>query len=118
MNLSTKTYAALVLLVIGMFLLLEGSKLDRVGEEIICIGMMGAGAVLVIGYVYLIKGGLKRGISSYVIMMPVLFVLGIMLVYQAVVRVIDPISRALFGSLGAVLALASAFIIYRRRGKN
>ncbi|MEM2874403.1 MAG: hypothetical protein QW567_00035 [Candidatus Hadarchaeales archaeon] len=112
---SWREIIAFILLVAGMFLLLEGSKLDPLRGEIVDMGIMGAGAVMLVAYVYMMRAHLAPGRSSDMVLMPILLVLGIALLFQAITRALDVISRSLFGSLGIVLAAASAFMIYRRR---
>ncbi len=110
---TSKMYAAFVGLVVGLFLLLEGSKLVRgiaIDATFIVVGV-----VLTLAYFYLIGDSLQRRLRAppMVTLMPVLLVLGAMLVYQGVVRSIDVVSKGLFVVLGIILILVSAFVIYR-----
>jgi len=113
MAVNRKVAAGLILLVVGMFLLMEGSKLDPVRGEIVDMGMMGVGAALVVGYIYLMRNLLSEE-SSYKVLMPILFVLGLTLIYQTFTRSLEAASQALFGSLGVVLTVASAYMLWRR----
>jgi drug/metabolite transporter (DMT)-like permease len=112
---SPRVYVGIVLLVVGMFLLLEGSKLDPVRGEVVDMSMMGVGAVLVLSYLYLLRDMSRGRGASNPVLMGALLVLGVMLVFQALSRTIDVMSQALFGAFGAVLVAASAFLLYRNR---
>ncbi len=116
---TSKMYAAFVGLIVGLFLLLEGSKLDPLLGIAINAIFIVVGAVLTLSYFYLIGDSLQRRLRAppIVTSMPVLLVLGVMLVYQAVVRSIDVVSKGLFGVLGIILILVPAFVIYRAAKK-
>lgn len=114
-----KAYAAFVVLVVGLFLLLEGTRLDPAREIAVDATLMVIGAVLTLAYFFLIGDYLQRrlGAPAIVTPMPVLLVLGAVMVYQSALRPIEIVSKTLFGVFGIVLILASAFVLYRARGK-
>lgn len=121
MKTKTKAAIALISLVIGMFLLLEGSKVtvsDRPME--LDLTFVVVGAVLVLVYPTLIGNYLevKLGASRTVSFMPMLLVLGAVLIYQGAVRPINIIEKLLFVALGIVLVVAPAIVLYKTASKK
>lgn len=115
---SARAYAAIAALVIGIFALLEGSRMTH--RVIIDTVLIVVGAVLTLAYFFLIGDYLQRRLraTQTVTLMPVLLVLGAVMIYQAVIRTIDIVSRSLFGVLGIILILFPAFMLYRAAKKG
>ncbi len=113
-----KAYAAFIVLVVGLFALLEGSRF--IYGIAIDATLVVVGAVLTLAYFFLIGDYLQRRLraTQTITLMPVLLVLGAVTIYQAVIRTIDIVSRSLFGVLGIILILVPAFMLYRAAKKG
>lgn len=121
MNIQSKALVASIFLVIGMFLLLEGSRVTVSGRAIeIDLVFLAIGAVLTIAYPVLIgdyfetKFKTPRNIS----LMPMLMMLGVVLIFQAVTRPLGSVDKLVFAVLGVVLAVASVIATYRATKKH
>ena len=113
MRVSPRVYASFLALVVGLFLLLEGSKFDPTRGALDIVFVV-AGAILTVSYFVLLGDHLERKFRDRTItLMPVLFVLGCVMVYQGVTRPVDVVSRILLGVLGAIIAIVSGFLMYR-----
>jgi hypothetical protein len=101
---------AFVSLVIGMFLLLQGSKMSDPVRDLIFIVV---GAVLVLAYMPLTGNYLEAKFKAprNITLMPMLLVLGVMLVYQGAVRSVFLPDKVLLIVLGGVLAAGAAFML-------
>ncbi|MGC8816375.1 MAG: hypothetical protein ACP5PX_00950 [Candidatus Hadarchaeum sp.] len=104
---------ALLVLVAGVFLMLEGSKLYTVSFLTDLILLIG-GAVLTISYLPLMGDYLtkKFGGNSVITYLPVLAVLGAGLIWQSGFRILALTDRIIFVVIGAILLAAS--LIYLR----
>lgn len=122
MKLQAKAFLATIFLVIGMFLLLEGSRVTVSGRAVeIDLLFMAVGAVLTVAYPMLIgdyfeiKFKTPRNIS----LMPMFLMLGVLLIFQAITRSFGSFDKILFAVLGIVLVVASVLVTYRStRGKR
>lgn len=121
MTVKLRAVAASVFLVIGMFLLLEGSKVTVSGRAVtVDLFFIVVGAVQTVAYPILIgdyfetKFKTPRNIS----LMPMLMMLGIVLIFQAVTRQLNTIDKLVFAVLGIALAVASIIATYRATRKK
>ena len=118
MNPKTKAALALVSLAIGMFLLLEGSKMDN---TVFDLAYVAVGAVLVIAYLPLIGNYLEDKLKAprMVTLMPMLLMLGAALISQGIyphgTKVPPIIEQVLFIALGIALVVGSAIVIIKAK---
>ena len=112
-----KTILSLVLLFVGMFTLLEGSKITSSGRpEMVDLVLIVAGAVLVLAYMPLVGNYLETTLKTArtINLMPMLMALGAALIFQGATRTgADDISQLLFVGLGIALVIGSVFVIYK-----
>lgn len=114
MILATKAYASIVSLVVGMFLLLEGSG-PMYPTDLIDLVFILVGAMLVLAYLPLMGDYLElklRGPRT-VTFMPILLVLGLVLIYKGAVIPLSVVEKGLFVALEIVLIAIPAFVLYR-----
>ena len=108
-----RVYASFVAIVVGMFLLVEGSKLDPT-RGILDVIFIVVGAMLVLSYFFLVGDYLEHRFRDRITnLMPVLLVLGGVTVYHGIVRPVEMVSKSLLTVLGTVLVLVSVFVIYK-----
>ena len=114
MKLTTKAYASIVSLVIGMFLLLEGSG-PMYPTDLIDLVFIVVGAMLVLAYLPLMGDYLELNLrgSRTVTFMPILLVLGLVLIYKGAVTPLSVVEKGLFVALEIVLIVVPAFVLYR-----
>lgn len=114
MKLTTKAYASIVSLVIGMFLLLEGSG-PMHPTDLIDLVFIVVGAMLVLAYLPLMGDYLELNLrgSRTVTFMPILLVLGLVLIYKGAVTPLSVVEKGLFVALEIVLIVVPAFVLYR-----
>jgi len=105
---------AIILLVAGVFLMLEGSKLYA-SSFWTDLAMLVVGIVLTISYLPLIGDSLKKsfGGNPSTTYIPILVALGAGLLWQAGFRILTLTDRVAFAIIGATLVVVSA--IYLRR---
>ncbi len=105
---------AVILLAVGIFVLLEGSKLSS-GSIFLDLAMVGVGAVLTTSYLPLMGHYLEKRFSAKASLtyMPIFAIIGLGLIWQAVSRILLPIDQVVFGVLGAALFVGSTILIYR-----
>ena len=110
-----RAYTAIISLAVGMFLLLEGSRLMHPIEWWIDLVFIVVGAVLVLAYLPLMGNYLELKFKAppTISFMPILLVLGAVMIYQGVTRPIGIFDKSLFVILGAVLVAVPAFVLYR-----
>ncbi|MDH5443202.1 MAG: hypothetical protein OEX16_02715 [Hadesarchaea archaeon] len=114
MKFATKAYASIVSLVIGMFLLLEGSRMIHLIYSIDLVFIV-VGAMFVLAYLPLMGDYLELNLrgSKTVTFMPILLVLGLVLVYQGAVIPLSVVEKGLFVVLEIVLISVPAFVLCR-----
>jgi hypothetical protein len=118
MNAKIKAGLALVSLVIGMFLLIEGSRMTDLAVD---LALVVVGAVLTLAYPPLMGNYLEVKLKAprNVTLMPMLLVLGAVLIYQGVLaRALSGIERGLFAGLGIALVVGSALMIVKAKAKK
>ena len=105
---------AIILLVAGVFLMLEGSKLYA-SSFWTDLAMLVVGIVLTISYLPLIGDSLKKsfGGNPSTTYIPILVALGAGLLWQAGFRILALTDRVAFAIIGATMVVVSA--IYLRR---
>lgn len=116
MESKVKACVALVLLVIGMFLLIEGSRITLSGRPVwIDLVLIVAGGAMAVAYLPLIGHYLELRLKAprNVSFVPMLIVLGAALVYQGALRPLSVIEKVLFIGLGIMLVVVSPFVIYK-----
>ncbi|MEM3421532.1 MAG: hypothetical protein QW835_02075 [Candidatus Hadarchaeum sp.] len=109
-----RPWIAIVILVVGIFLMLEGSKLYTVSFMTDLV-MLVVGVVLTISYLPLIGDCLEKrfGGNSIVTYLPILATLGAGLLWQSVSRALALMDRVIFVGVGIVLIVSS--MVYLRR---
>lgn len=121
-KLQAKAFLASVFLVIGMFLLLEGSRVTLSGRAIeIDLLLVTVGAVLTIAYPMLIGDyfEIKFKTPRIISFMPMFLMLGIVLIFQAITRSLGSIDKIVFIVTGIALVAAPILVTYKAtRGKG
>lgn len=109
-----RPWVAIVVLVAGVFLMLEGSKLYTV-SLVTDLVMLIAGFILTISYLPLMGDYLEKrfGGNPAITYLPILVALGAGLLWQSFFRALAFIDRAIF--IGVGLGLIVASIVYLRR---
>lgn len=122
MSPKTKVVLALVMLFIGMFLVLEGSKITTsVNPVYVDLALIVVGAVLVLVYMPLVGDYLEVTLKAprMINLMPMLLALGAALVFQGATRVgVGIVAQLLFVILGIVLVVGSALMIMKAKAKK
>lgn len=116
-----KAFTASVSLVVGMFLLLEGSKVTLSGRAVeIDLFFIAVGAVLTLTYPILIGDYFETTFKTprNISLMPMFMMLGIVLIFQAITRSLSNFDKILFAVLGIVLVAASVLVTYRATRKK
>jgi len=107
--------AAIAALVIGLFLLFVGAT--PAPADMLDWAMVIAGAALTVGYVALIGNSLNRLLktqSGAVPFMPVLVVLGVLVIKQAIIGGgVELLHQIVLTALGIVLIVAPAAVLYK-----
>jgi len=114
-----KAAISIVLLIIGMFILLEGSKMAVPGNEMIDMALIVVGAVLVLVYMPLVGDYLEVKFKAprMINLMPMLLVLGAVLIYQGATRVGTGIlGQLLFVILGIALVVGAVVAVFKIKG--
>jgi len=103
---------AIILLVAGVFLMLEGSKLYA-SSFWTDLAMLVVGIVLTISYLPLIGDSLKKsfGGNPSTTYIPILVALGAGLLWQAGFRILTLTDRVAFAIIGATLVVVSAIYL-------
>lgn len=114
---SARAYAAIVVLVIGIYLLIEGAYMMQ--DMLINVSFIVLGAVLTLGYFWLIGDTIERWLRAPrgITFMPVLLVLGIVILSFGLVRS-GLVTTELKLSLvipGLVLALVAVFVLLKAK---
>ncbi len=121
MTVKLRAVAASVFLVIGMFLLLEGSRVTVSGRDVtVDLFFAVVGAVLTISYPILIGDYFEHRFKTprNISLMPMLMMLGIVLIFQAMTRQLNMIDKIIFVVIGVTLAVASIIVTYRATKKS
>lgn len=114
---SARAYAAIIVLVIGIYLLIEGAYMMQ--DMLINVSFIVLGAVLTLGYFWLIGDTIERWLRAPrgITFMPLLLVLGVVILVFGLVR--PGLSRIeLQLSLvipGLVLALVAVFALLKAK---
>lgn len=114
---SARAYAAIVVLVIGIYLLIDGAYMMR--DMLINVSFIVLGAVLTLGYFWLIGDTIERWLRAPrgITFMPVLLVLGIVILSFGLTRS-GLVTTELKLSLvipGLVLALVAVFVLLKAK---
>ncbi len=109
-----KPVLAFISLAIGIFLLLEGSRLVS-GSIVVDLVMLVIGAILTISYLPLIGRHLEKKFKAKasITFMPMLAILGAGLLWQAAFRILSSLDKTVFAAVGLALLAGSSFFIYR-----
>ncbi len=108
-----RIWASFLALAAGLFLLLEGSKFDPARGALDIVFLV-VGAILTVSYFFFLGDYLERRFGyKTATLVPVLFVLGCVMLYQGIVRPVEVVSRVLLGVLGLLMAVGSGFWMYR-----
>lgn len=121
MKVQTRALAASIFLVIGMFLLLEGSRITLSGRSVeVDLFFLAVGAVLTIAYPVLIGDYFEKQFRTprNISLMPMLMMLGVVLIFQAVTRQLGSIDKLVFAVLGIALVVSSVIVTYRATKKK
>lgn len=121
MTVKLRAVAASVFLVIGMFLLLEGSKVTLSGREVyVDLFFIAVGAVLTVAYPILIGDYFEHTFKTprNISLMPMLMMLGIVLIFQALTRQLTIIDKLVFSVIGTALVVSSVIVTYRATRKK
>jgi len=117
---TNRVYAAIIALVVGVYLLLDGAFLVR--EILIDGAFIVVGAVLTISYFWLIGDYLERRFRTRreITLMPVLLVLGLALLVFGIIRpgLVSIGLKLSFILPGLVLALYSGLKLWKAIGKR
>ncbi len=114
---SARAYVAIVVLVIGVYLLIEGAYM--VQDMLINVSFIVLGAVLTLGYFWLIGDTIERWLRAPrgITFMPLLLVLGIVILSFGLTRS-GLVTTELKLSLvipGLVLALVAVFVLLKAK---
>ncbi|TES83573.1 MAG: hypothetical protein E3J91_02665 [Hadesarchaea archaeon] len=114
---SARAYVAIVVLVIGIYLLIEGAYM--VQDMLINVSFIVLGAVLTLGYFWLIGDTIERWLRAPrgITFMPLLLVLGIVILSFGLTRS-GLVTTELKLSLvipGLVLALVAVFVLLKAK---
>lgn len=114
---SARAYAAIIVLVIGIYLLIDGAYMMR--DMLINVSFIVLGAVLTLGYFWLIGDTIERWLRAPrgITFMPVLLVLGIVILSFGLTRS-GLVTTELKLSLvipGLVLALVAVFVMLKAK---
>lgn len=114
---SARAYVAIVVLVIGIYLLIEGAYMMQ--DMLINVSFIVLGAVLTLGYFWLIGDTIERWLRAPrgITFMPVLLVLGIVILSFGLTRS-GLVTTELKLSLvipGLVLALVAVFVLLKAK---
>ncbi len=114
---SARAYVAIVVLVIGIYLLIDGAYMMR--DMLINVSFIVLGAVLTLGYFWLIGDTIERWLRAPrgITFMPVLLVLGIVILSFGLTRS-GLVTTELKLSLvipGLVLALVAVFVLLKAK---
>lgn len=114
---SARAYAAIIVLVIGIYLLIEGAYMMQ--DMLINVSFIVLGAVLTLGYFWLIGDTIERWLRAPrgITFMPVLLVLGIVILSFGLIRS-GLVTTELKLSLvipGLVLALVAVFVLLKAK---
>lgn len=105
---------AIIFLAVGIFIMLEGSKLSA-NSFWMDLVMLVIGAVLTISYLPLMGNRLEKMLKAKPVItyIPILVVLGAGLLWQAGFRILSLLDKVIFAIVGIILVLVSAFYLFR-----
>ena len=117
---SARAYAAIIVLVIGIYLLIEGAYMMQ--DMLINVAFIALGAALTLSYFWLIGDTIERWLRAPpgITFMPVLLVLGLVVLSFGLIRsgLADIMLRLSLVIPGLVLALVAVFALLRSAKKQ